>query len=171
MLTLRTATDADFAAIWPIFREVVAAGDTYTYAPDTTYDEAKTIWLDTPRATYVGVLNDEVVGTYYLKANQPGLGAHVCNAGYMVSAAARGRGVGRALCLHSQQEAVALGFKAMQFNLVVGTNPAVKLWQALGFETVGTLPGAFNHPTLGFTDALVMYKWLEWGGPSQSTAC
>ena len=161
MLTVRPATDADFTEIWPIFREVVAAGDTYAYAPDTNRDGAKQVWLDAPLATYVGVLNGEVVGTYYLKANQPDLGSHVCNAGYMVSAAARGRGVGRALCLHSQEEAKKLGFKAMQFNLVVSTNPAVKLWRELGFETVGTLPGAFNHSSLGFTDALVMYKWLE----------
>ena len=161
MLKIRPATDTDFAEIWNIFREVVSAGDTYAYAPDTTEEEAKTIWLDAPLASYVGVLEGETVGTYYLKPNQPGLGAHVCNAGYMVSAAARGRGVGRALCLHSQEEAVRLGFKAMQFNLVVSTNPAVGLWHELGFETVGTLPGAFNHSSLGFVDALVMYKWLE----------
>lgn len=161
MLTIRPAADTDFDLIWPIFREVVRAGDTYAYALDTTRDEAKTIWLDAPRATYVGALDGETVGTYYLKANQPGLGSHVCNAGYMVSRAARGRGVGRALCLHSQEEAVKLGFKAMQFNLVVSTNPAVRLWRELGFQAVGTLPGAFEHPSLGFVDALVMYKWLE----------
>ena len=161
MLNIRPAIDADFAFIWPIFREVVQAGDTYAYAPRTSESEAKKIWLDAPLASYVGILDGVVVGTYYLKANQPGLGAHVCNAGYMVSAALRGRGVGRALCLHSQEEAVRLGFRAMQFNLVVSTNPAVKLWQALGFATVGTLPGAFEHKNLGFVDALVMYKWLE----------
>lgn len=161
MLTIRPATDADFASLWPIFREVVRCGDTYAFLPGTTESEAKTIWLDVPVATYVGILDGEVVGTYYLKANQPGLGAHVCNAGYMVRAAARGRGVGRALCLHSQDEAKGLGFKAMQFNLVVSTNPAVKLWRELGFGVVGTLPGAFEHQSLGFVDALVMYKWLE----------
>ena len=161
MLTVRPATDADFTAIWPIFREVVVAGDTYAYAPDTSEEEAKKIWLDVPLAAYVGVLEGETVGTYYLKVNQPGLGAHVCNAGYMVSAAARGRGVGRSLCLHSQDEAKRLGFKAMQFNLVVSTNPAVKLWHELGFETVGTLPRAFKHKSLDYIDALVMYKWLE----------
>ena len=161
MLNIRPAIDADFAFIWPIFREVVQAGDTYAYAPHTSESEAKKIWLDAPLASYVGILDGVVVGTYYLKANQPGLGAHVCNAGYMVSAALRGRGVGRSLCLHSQEEAVRLGFRAMQFNLVVSTNPAVKLWQALGFATVGTLPGAFEHKNLGFVDALVMYKWLQ----------
>lgn len=137
-------------------------GDTYAYAPDTTRDQAYNLWLAAPAATYVAVLDNDIVGTYYLKANQPAQGAHVCNAGYMVAGHARGRGLGREMCLHSQLEARKLGFKAMQFNLVVSTNTgAIRLWESLGFETVGVLPKAFKHPRKGFVDALVMYKWLE----------
>ena len=169
-MVIRKAKEADFRGIWAIFREVVATGDTYAYAPDTTRAEAYDLWVAAPAATYVAVLGGEVVGTYYLKANQPAQGAHVCNAGYMVAATARGRGLGRELCLHSQAEAVNLGFKAMQFNLVVSTNEgAVRLWESLGFKTVGVLPGAFEHPDSGFVDALVMYKWLE-PSPSQVNA-
>ena len=161
-MEIRTAEEKNFGGIWAIFREVIATGDTYAYAPDTTRDQAYDLWVAAPAATYVATLNGEVVGTYYLKANQPAQGAHVCNAGYMVASSARGRGLGRELCLHSQLEALKLGFKAMQFNLVVSTNEgAVRLWESLGFKTVGVLPRAFKHPNLGFVDALVMYKWLE----------
>ena len=161
-MNIRKAEEADFDGIWTIFSEVVATGETYAYSPDTTRDQAYQLWFAAPAATYVAVLDGEVVGTYYLKANQPAQGAHVCNAGYMVAPRARGRGVGRELCLHSQAEAVQFGFKAMQFNLVVSTNEgAVRLWESLGFKTVGSLPKAFKHPRLGFVDALVMYKWLE----------
>ena len=103
-----------------------------------------------------------LLGTYYIKPNQPGLGAHVCNCGYIVAAAVRGQGIASRLCEHSQEEARRLGFRAMQFNLVVSTNTgAVRLWQTLGFPIVGTLPGAFNHPRLGYVDAYVMYKQLS----------
>lgn len=102
-----------------------------------------------------------VIGTYFLKPNQPGLGSHVCNCGYVVAAQARGRGVAAAMCEHSQDQARALGFRAMQFNFVVATNEsAVRLWQRQGFAVVGRLPGAFRHQKLGFVDALVMYKQL-----------
>ena len=160
-MTIRQATEQDFKAIWEIFSPIVKAGETYAYAPDTSKEEARALWLEAPKATYVAFEGDKILGTYYLKANQPDLGAHVCNAGYMVSAKARGKGLGRTMCLHSQTEAVKLGFEAMQFNLVVSTNKgAIRLWQDLGFEVVGTLPKAFKHSSLGYVDALVMYKWL-----------
>ena len=161
MLTIRQADTHEFDAMWPIIQNVLEAGDTYPYPPDTSREEAYTIWMELPRATYVAEEDDSILGTYYLKPNQPGLGSHVCNAGYMVRAEARGRGIGRAMCLHSQDEAKRLGFLAMQFNLVVSTNPAVKLWSALGYERVGTLPKAFDHKQLGFVDALVMYRVLD----------
>jgi ribosomal protein S18 acetylase RimI-like enzyme len=102
-----------------------------------------------------------VIGTYKLKPNQPGLGNHVCNCGYVVSPHARGRGIASALCEHSQTEAQTMGYLAMQFNLVVSSNEvAVRLWQKLGFRIIGTLPGAFRHSQLGFVDAYVMYKHL-----------
>ncbi len=103
-----------------------------------------------------------LLGTYFIKPNQPGLGAHVCNCGYVVAPAAQGQGIASALCQHSQAQAVAMGFLAMQFNLVATTNErAVRLWQRLGFTTVGRLPGAFRHQRLGLVDALVMFKTLS----------
>jgi L-amino acid N-acyltransferase YncA len=161
MITIRAASQQDDNALWAIFHEVVREGDTYAFAPDTSRAEALRIWTEVPRATYVAEAEGKVVGTYFLKTNQPGLGAHVCNAGYMVRAAARGLGVGQAMCAHSLDEARRLGYRAMQFNLVVSTNTgAVRLWQKMGFEIVGTLPRAFRHARLGFVDAYVMYQWL-----------
>jgi len=125
---------------------VVVTGDTYPYAPDTTEEEAKALWIDAPQATYVAVEDGRVIGTYTLKPNQPALGAHVCNAGYMVAPDARGKGIGRALCIHSLDEARKLGFRSMQYNLVASTNKgAIRWWTEMGFETVGTVPGAFNR--------------------------
>ena len=162
MLVSRRASDADFDAIWEIFYEVVQGGDTYPFAPETTKEEAYQIWMQTPTAAYVALAETQIIGTYYLKPNQVGLGSHVCHAGYMVKGQARGQGVGRAMGLHSLEEARQLGFRAMQFNLVVATNqPAVKLWQELGFSVIGTLPRAFNHRRLGFVDALIMYQLLD----------
>jgi len=112
-------------------------------------------------ATFVAVEGETLLGTYFIKANQPGLGSHVCNCGYVVSPAASGRGVATALCEHSQQFAREQGFRAMQFNFVVATNErAVKLWERMGFAVVGRLPGAFRHLRLGYVDALVMFKSL-----------
>lgn len=162
MLEIKLAQNDGFEAIWPIIHEVLRTGDTYPFAPESTREEAFQIWMQKPQATYVAYLDDEIVGTYYIKANQPGLGSHVCNAGYMVRAGARGQGIGKAMCKHSLGEARKLGFKAMQYNLVVSTNTgAVKLWQNMGFEIIGTLSKAFNHREKGFVDAFVMYQWLD----------
>ena len=158
---VRRATPQDEEAIWQIFGQVVAAGDTYPYAPDTGREEALRLWLEVPRATYVAEIGGEVVGTYYIKDNQPGLGSHVCNCGYMVRSSARGRGVGRAMGTHSLDVARRLGYRGMQYNLVVATNrPSLALWRKMGFEIVGTLPGAFDHAELGLVDAHVMYRTL-----------
>ncbi|WP_081847974.1 GNAT family N-acetyltransferase [Microbulbifer sp. HZ11] len=160
-MEIRKALPTDFEQIWPIFFQVVSAGDTYAYAPDTSRDQAYKIWMDVPRKTYVCEEAGEILGTYYLKTNQAGPGSHVCNCGYMVAASARGRGLASAMCEHSQDVARELGYRAMQFNFVASTNQgAVRLWKKLGFDEVGRLPGAFNHPTAGFVDALVMYKTL-----------
>ncbi|MEM7359796.1 MAG: N-acetyltransferase [Pseudomonadota bacterium] len=160
-MIIRAATDHDFDAIWPIFSQIVKAGDTYAYARDTNKEQARTIWMDSPRATYVAEKAGEILGTYYIKTNQAGPGAHVCNCGYMVSSAARGQGLATAMCEHSQQEAVRLGYSAIQYNFVASSNEgAIRLWTKLGFLTVGRLPNAFNHPERGLVDALVMFKWL-----------
>jgi L-amino acid N-acyltransferase YncA len=162
MVLIRPMEPSDWPAVWSILEPVFRAGETYSYATDITAEEAYRAWVTLPAVTFVAEDDGgRLQGTYYLKANQPGQGAHVCNCGYVVSEAARGKGIASALCEHSQQEAVRLGFRAMQFNLVVSTNAgAVRLWQQLGFEIVGTLPEAFRHLKLGYVDAYVMYKRL-----------
>ena len=160
-VTIRPADPSDADAIWAIFREVVGAGETYPFAPDTSREEALRLRFDVPRASYVAEVDAEVVGTYYLKDNQPSLGAHVYNAGYMVRSTAQRAGVGRSMCEHSLMEAKRLGYLAMQYNLVVTSNAgAVALWQSMGFDIVGTLPKAFRHVRRGLVDAHVMYRLL-----------
>lgn len=160
-MNIREATKKDFDLIWPIFREVVEAGETFAYAQTTPKEDALKIWIESARKTFIVEDHGKILGTYYIRTNREGLGSHVCNCGYMVSSSSRGNGVATAMCEHSQKTAIELGYKAMQFNFVVSSNdPAVKLWNKLGFETVGTLPRAFNHPTKGYIDAYVMYKWL-----------
>jgi ribosomal protein S18 acetylase RimI-like enzyme len=161
-MNIREATRQDFEQIWPIFHEIAAAGETYAYPRDISKEQALKLWMDAPRTTYVIEEAGTILGTYYLKTNQAGPGDHVCNCGYMVSSQARGRGLATKMCEHSQQVARELGYKAMQFNLVASTNEgAVRLWNKLGFATVGRLPGAFHHSSKGYVDALVMYKWLD----------
>jgi ribosomal protein S18 acetylase RimI-like enzyme len=153
---------SDWPTVWPLLHNTFASGDTYAFAPDSSEADIHKAWIELPLATLVACSKaGEVLGTYYLKANQTGLGAHVSNCGYVVAPQVQGRGIASTLCEHSQQEAVARGFRAMQFNLVVSTNErAVRLWQKLGFAVVGRLPGAFRHQRLGYVDALVMYKQL-----------
>jgi len=162
MLHIREATASDQEPIWTIFHAVVAAGDTYTFDPETSREEALAYWLHPLHRCYVAEREAQIVGTYILKANQPALGSHVANAAFMVSPQARGAGIGRDMGQHSLIEARRLGFRAMQFNFVVSTNtPAVSLWQQLGFAIVGTLPGAFRHPHRGYVDAYVMFRSLD----------
>lgn len=161
-MILRQAKATDFDKIWLIFQEIASTGETYAYPRDIVQEEAKKIWLELPRQTYVAEAEAKICGTYYIKTNQLGGGSHVCNCGYMVDAAARGRGLATTMCLHSQKVALELGYKAMQFNFVISTNQAaIRLWTKLGFDIVGRLPKAFNHPQAGYVDALVMYKWLD----------
>ena len=162
MFEIREYRESDWPMIWPILRETVRAGDTYTFSPQSTDDEIRKAWVEVAAKTYVACdSKGQVLGTYFIKANQPGLGAHVCNCGYVVAPMAQGRGVASLMCEHSQAQALAMGFKAMQFNFVVSTNVrAMRLWERLGFSVVGRLPGAFNHQKLGYVDALVMFKQL-----------
>ena len=160
-MPIREASVNDFEAIWPIFHDIVAQGETYGYDPDTDRNQAFGLWMEAPRRTFVFEDDGRVLGTYYIKTNQHGPGRHVCNCGYMVSADARGRGIASAMCEHSQRIARELGYRAMQFNFVASSNKgAIGLWRKLGFDIVGRLPRAFNHPVQGYVDALVMYKWL-----------
>lgn len=161
-MTIREAQAEDWNAIWPIFKDIARAGETYAYEQDISSVQAEKLWMKTPRKTFVLEQDGEVLGSYYLKTNHAGPGSHVCNCGYMVSSSARGKGLATAMCVHSQDIAREMGYKAMQFNFVASTNEsAVRLWARLGFGTVGRLPGAFLHPTQGYVDALVMYKWLD----------
>jgi len=165
MLNIRRYQKGDWSAVWHIIKPVFRAGATYAFSPEISESEAHQAWIDTPQATYVAVVeNDEpsILGTYYIKPNQPALGAHVCNCGYIVDAQARRQGIASQLCQHSQTEALKLGFQSMQYNLVVSTNEeAIRLWKKHDFQIIGTLTKAFKHKQLGFVDALVMYKQLH----------
>ena len=163
MLTIRPVSQRDWNSVWSIIAPVFRAGETYPFSPDITASDAHRIWIEIPVATYVAVDDDDTIfGTYYIKPNQPALGSHVCNCGYIVAKTARGQGIASRMCEHSQKEAVSKGFRAMQYNLVVATNErAVRLWKKHGFAIVGRLPAAFRHQKLGFVDALLMYKQLS----------
>jgi RimJ/RimL family protein N-acetyltransferase len=160
-MQIRPATPNDAGALWTVLEPTLRAGETYPLRRDMQRDEALADWFASGHQVFVADENGSLVGSYYLRANQSGGGAHVANCGYMTAPWATGRGVGRAMCAHSLEKARERGFRAMQFNFVVSTNErAVRLWQKCGFEIVGRLPGAFRHPTLGFVDVFVMYRNL-----------
>ena len=163
MLQIRAFEQRDWPAVWKIIEPVFRAGETYPFSPDITEEEAHQVWIEMPAATFVAMDDsNEILGTYYIKPNQPALGAHVCNCGYIVAENARGKGIASQMCEHSQHEAVSQGFRAMQYNLVVSTNEgAVRLWRRHGFGIIGSLPNAFRHRQMGFVDAFVMYKQLK----------
>jgi L-amino acid N-acyltransferase YncA len=161
-MQIRQARDDDWAGIWPIVQEVLAEGDAYTYDPAMTEDQARGKWLQpAPWQTTVAVDDaGQVLGAATFGPNQSGPGAHISNGNFIVAAAARGRGVGTALVEDTLDRARAAGFAGMQFNAVVETNPAIALYQRLGFEIIGTVPGAFIHPRLGPVGLQVLYKPL-----------
>lgn len=163
MIKIRLYEEGDWPAVWHFIEPVFRAGETYAFSRDISEQEARKIWISIPKATFVAV-NQEgtILGTYYIKPNQPGLGDHVCNCGYIVAENAHGQGIASKMCEHSQVEAVAQGFRAMQFNLVVSTNEgAVRLWKKHGFDVIGKVPQAFRHPLYGYVDAFIMYKHLS----------
>ena len=161
-MTIRSALAADRDSIWSILEPVIRAGETYTLPRDMNLREGLDYWFAAGHNVFVAEDADgRIAGTYFIQANQRGGGAHVANCGYMTAQWAAGRGVARAMCEHSLEWAKSQGFRAIQFNFVVSTNMrAVKLWETFGFSTVGRLPGAFDHPSLGFVDALVMFRAL-----------
>ena len=161
MLKIRETIESDRGAIWEIFREVIVAGETYPLNANSSREDALTYWFQKGARVYVAEQDRHLVGSYTLHANQASGGAHVANAGFIVAKAGRGQGIGRALGEHCLNEARGLGFRAMQFNFVVSSNEsAVRLWQDLGMKIVGTLPGAFRHPTRGYVDVYVMFQNL-----------
>ena len=185
MMEIRAAIEADREAIWNIFQEIIAAGDTYAFDLKMSREEALAYWFRADTHTYVAKVDREsvgeadsfpgtatpsptgemkqrvIVGTYILRPNQAGSGSHVANAAFMVAPDAQGSGVGRKMAEHCLNEASRRGFRAMQFNFVISTNTtAIHLWEQLGFKIVGTLPGAFHHPRKGYVDVYVMYRSL-----------
>lgn len=160
-LTIRPATSADSPVLTDLLLPVFRAGDTYAVDPSISPEDAVALWCAPEKSVFIAADAGVALGTYYLRANQRGGGAHVCNCGYVTAEAARGRGVARAMLDHSLAEARTRGYRAMQFNFVVSTNTrAIDIWTRAGFETVGRLPGAFRHPTEGPVDALVMFRSL-----------
>lgn len=161
------AADADWPGIWAIFHDVVQGGDTYSYAADTSEEDAKFLWMGpgkygTGCHTFVVKYGETVIGTYSLRRNHYGHGEHVANAGYMVHKDWRGQGIARALCAHSMEEAKKQGCLSMQFNYVVSTNTrAVELWQAMGFKIIGISPKSYRHAKLGYVDIYIMHRFLD----------
>ncbi|KKZ14920.1 MAG: acetyltransferase [Candidatus Synechococcus spongiarum 142] len=163
MVRIRPLRLEDWPATWQIMEPVIRAGETLPFDPTMDAEAGYTIWVEAAQQAFVAVAADgQVLGTYHIKPNGPTLAAHVCNCGYVVAATARRRGIGSLMFSHSQDQALAFGFRAMQFNLVVSTNTAaVQAWQRNGMAIIGTLPGAFLHQRLGFVDAYVMFKVLK----------
>jgi len=159
---IREYTDSDWPFVWTIFQEVVSAGDTYAYDSEWSSEQAREVWVDVaPGHTVVACEGSRVLGTAKMGPNRPGPGSHVATASFMVAADARGRGVGRALGEHALSWAKEQGYAAMQFNAVVASNQAaVRLWQELGFQIIGTVPEAFAHPTLGRVGLHIMHRFL-----------
>ncbi len=161
MFEIRKYTEADKEQIWEIIKFVISAGNSFTLSPNSAREEMLADWCSPEKHIYVAVSENKVVATFYIKANQPGLGSHVANGSYMVAPEARGKGIGRKIGAFSIAEAKRLGFRAMQFNFVVKSNEkAVRLWQSLGFEIIGEIPEAFRHIENGLTNAYIMYRKL-----------
>ena len=160
-LLIRPANAADRPAIWAVLAPTIRAGETYALPTDMSEADAVGYWMGPGHAVFMAEVEGRIVGTYYLRANQQGGGDHVANCAYITDPAARGRGVARQMAEHSLEEARRRGFSAMQFNFVVASNAAaVNLWESVGFQVVGRLPGAFRHPRLGLVDALIMFRQL-----------
>ena len=161
-MTIREATINDHDGIWEIFEQVIKPGDTYAFDPNSKRGDLPKLWFALGMKVYVAEENGKILGTYFIKPNQAGLGAHIANCGYMVHPEARGRGLGKQLFDHSWLVAKELDYKGMQFNFVVSTNRvAVKLWKKLGFKIIGTTPKGFNHQQLGYVDAYIMFREID----------
>src|SRR5215475_11335901 len=151
MLKIRPNTPDDAEEIWAILEPVFRSGETYMIARGISREDAMRFWCDPGQETFVAEDGASVLGTYFLRANWAGGGAHVANCGYITAPAAQGRGIARAMLNHSLQRARERGFRAMQFNCVISTNTrAVRTWEENGFAVVGRSPEAFHHPTLGY---------------------
>jgi len=158
-LKIRKASRMDIDQVWEIFSQVISTGDTYVFSPDTPKEDLIKHWFDKDMETYVYELNKEILGTYIIKPNQIDLGNHIANCSYMVTPNVQGKGIGKKLCEHSLQVAKKRGYLGIQFNIVVSTNTsAINLWKKYGFKIIGTLPKAFRHSKLGYTDTYIMFR-------------
>jgi GNAT superfamily N-acetyltransferase len=161
-MEIRPFIEPDWTEVWPIVRQIVRAADTFAYDPAMTESEARAIWIESPPGlTVVATDGNRILGSAKMAPNRPGPGSHVATASFMVADEARGRGVGKALCRFALDWAHQQGFAGMQFNAVAASNVgAIALYRQLGFEIVGTVPGAFAHPTLGRVGLHIMYRAL-----------
>lgn len=159
VIEIRKILSADQDEIWEIIRDVIASGDTYVFSPSSSKEKMLNFWCSPDKHTYVALLDNKIAGTFFIKDNQPDLGSHIANAGYMTSPSAFGKGIGTEMAKYSIEEAKRLGYKAMQFNIVVKNNvKAVSLWKKMGFEIIGEIPDAFRHQKEGFINAYIMYR-------------
>jgi len=160
-MNIREADLKDYDSIWEIFEKVIQTGDTYVFDPATPKEDLLKHWFAPYMKTFVVENANEVLGSYIIKPNQIDLGSHIANCSYMVNPKFHGQGIGKLLCAHSIEKARFLGYKAIQFNIVVSTNvTAVKLWKKFEFKIIGTIPEAFKHSELGFVDAYIMHRFL-----------
>ena len=160
-IAIRTATAQDFDQVWDIIKQVISTGDTYVFAPDSSREKMLDYWCGNDKHTFVATRAEQIVGTFFIKDNQPDLGAHVANASFMTLPSAARHGIGTAMGEFALEEAKRLGYKAMQFNIVVKSNAGtIRLWQKLGFEIIGEIPDAFNHSQIGLINAYIMWRKL-----------
>ncbi len=162
MIEILPASESDFDFIWPIFRDIVKTGDTYVYRAQISRDEAKKVWMDPKFRTFIAKKDGKVAGAYVIRPNHRDLGDHIANAAYIVAGEFQDQGIGRKMAEHSFEQARLTGYRAMQFNYVISTNEkAVRLWQSLGFEIIGTVPDAHQHQQLGkLVPIHIMHKTL-----------
>jgi ribosomal protein S18 acetylase RimI-like enzyme len=160
-LNFRLTNELDETALWELIQPIIRTGGSYVFSPDSSREKMMGYWLNSDKKTYLAELEGELVGTFYIRENQPDLGNHICNAGFMVGQNHGRKGIGRAMGQFALEEARRLGYQAMQFNFVLESNVyAVRLWKNLGFEVLGKIPEAYRHPELGLVSALIMYQKL-----------
>ena len=161
-MKLRKATLKDYNAIWEIFKLVIETEDTHVFKKNTPKADLHDIWFADYMTSFVVESENRIVGTYMIRPNYTDLGNHIANCGYLVHPKEQGRGIGKRLCEHSIETAREMGYRGMQFNIVISTNTAaVNLWKKFGFKIIGTTPGGFRHKTQGFVDTYMMYKALK----------
>ncbi len=160
-MNIREAILDDHTAVWKIFKSVIETGENFVFDPKTKKESLGRLWFGDSMKTYVVVEDTKILGSYYIKPNQPGLGSHIANCGYMVNTNSLGKGVGKLMCAHSIENSTKMGYKAIQFNMVVSSNKiAVKLWESFGFKIIGTIPDGFKHAKKGYVDTYIMHRKL-----------